>query len=145
MHSSLRTLAIASAAAIIAGAFLPSVRVPIFGDASLYEYWQGGALAVVACAALAIGAAVMRVARPLPILGIGALFFIVRAGMRVKAGVGSSGGGERSAVRDFMTGLAAAAELTWGYWVLVVGAALLVVAGVLLQQRRDDEPHVTRT
>ena len=137
MRSNLRTLAIASAAVTIAGAFLPAVRVPIFGTQSLYEFWQAPALAVVIFGALALGCAAMRIARPLPILGIGALFFIVRAGLRVRSGAGG-GGGERGAIGEFMTGLGAAVELTWGYWVLVVGATLLVVAGVLLQQRRDD-------
>lgn len=136
MRSPFRTLAIASAALVVAGAFLPAVRVPLFGTASLYEYWQGGAIAVVVLGALALVATMMRSARPIPILGVAALFFVVRAGMRLHSGGESRGG---SAVREIMTGLGAAAELTWGYWVLVCAAVLLVVAGVLLQQRRADD------
>ena len=131
MRSEYRTLAIVSATLTVASVFLPAVRVPLFGTMSFYEYWQLGAIAVAVLGALALGATIMRSARPIPILGVAALFFIARAAMRLHQGGGRRGG---SAVREIMTGLAASAELTWGYYVLCVAAVALVVAGVLMQQ-----------
>jgi hypothetical protein len=136
-------VALAGAALLAVGVFMPAVRVPKRGNMTLMDLESAGVIVLV-LAAVAAGIALIGWTRHVIWPGIAALgllgYTYQRANAEIaqaRARLDSGGIGEDplGAVRDLA---ASNSELEYGWAVLAVAALILVVAGALAWRLREE-------
>lgn len=138
-----RTIAFVGAAMLIFGVFLPLFTVPFFGSVTYFENSRGAAWLLIALALVAAALAGTGRTRYVAFVGLAALGVMlgtfIRARARLEQMRDELGDGLRG---DLLRAIAdqAAESVTpqWGWAVLVLGAAMLVFAGVAGWRRGAD-------
>jgi hypothetical protein len=140
----IRIMALVGAAVLAAGVFLPVIRVPKTGSMTLMDLESAGVIVLV-LAGLAAGIALLGWTRHVVWPGLAALALLGYAYQRTNAQIAQSrarlGGGigedPLAAVRDLA---ASNTKLEYGWGVLAIAAAIVVVAGVLAWRVKGSPP-----
>lgn len=130
-----RTIAMIGAAMLLFGVFLPLFTVPFFGSVTYFENSRGAALVLMA---LGVGAAALAGTgrtRYAALVGLAALGVMVGTFIRARARLEEMREGLGDGLRgDLLRAIAdrAADAVTpqWGWAVLVLGAFMLIYAGI---------------
>lgn len=139
-----RILSIIGAGLLLAGLFMPVVSVPLFGSMSLVQYNSNDALVI---ALLSAGTFILTGTRRTQLVlwtGIGALAMLAYSFVRLQSQMSEL----RSRIESELSGtafgsLAEAAlgsvQVRWGWGILVLGAALIIWAGIQAWRERRSE------
>src|SRR2546421_4947893 len=129
-----RILGIAGSALLIIGIFLPIVTVMGLISLSYFDSIRmapGQSITGIAILLLGIIGLVFALTnrfRLLLIPGVLSLGILVLDFFRLKSAMGNAGGGEGGELADSM---ASSVSIGWGFFVLAIGAIVLIVAGVM--------------
>jgi hypothetical protein len=117
-----RNVAVAGALLLFAGAFAPIASLPVVGDVSFLTYGKSVALFVLAMALLGSALAYAGHMRLVLWPGLGALAMLGFKFYRLQSGVDG------------------AAQVQWGWAVLLLGALLMIWAGVAARRQLAEAP-----
>jgi hypothetical protein len=123
-----------AAVVMAVGAFCPIVHLPIVGSINYVMGGRGDGVYIVGCSAAIIGLVVFGYRRTSGIVGIGALFIIMRALVGFSAALSKSRAELAEDTGPFgglSNLLANSVGLEWG-WLLLVGGALAVTVMAML-------------
>jgi hypothetical protein len=140
----IRVMALAGAAVMAAGVFLPVIRVPKRGNMTLMDLESAGTIVLV-LAGIAAGIALIGWTRHVVWPGIASLALLGYAYQRTNAEIAQSkvrlGGGlgedPLAALRDLA---ASNSKLEYGWSVLAIAALVILAAGVLAWRAKDPPP-----
>ena len=138
-----RTIAMIGAVLILLGVFMPLFTVPFFGSVTYFENSRAAAWVLIALALAAAALAGTGRTRYVAFAGLAALGVMVGTYVRARARLEEMREGLGDGLRgDLLRAIAdrAADAVTpqWGWAVLVLGAAMLVFAGISGWRRRSD-------
>jgi hypothetical protein len=139
------TLALAGAALLIVGVFLPIVSLPMVGSVNYFNNGQGNGVIVIALAAVAVGLAVTGKYKPVIFVGLASLALVTYTLFRLISGLNSARAEmEKSLAGNPFRGLGDAflssIQVQWGWLPLVAGSFLVMAAGLVAPEMlRDDQ------
>jgi hypothetical protein len=140
---STRLLVVAGAVIAIGGCFCPFASLPFVGDITYFLNGKGDGVWVVVISGVVGVMAMLNIVTP-AVLGsvlIGALLFSFEARLasavaRILQSVGQGRGTLLSGLGDM---LLRQVRIEWGFWVIALGAALMLLGGVLRLRERAVE------
>jgi hypothetical protein len=139
------SLALAGAALLVVGVFLPIVSLPIVGSVNYFNNGQGNGVIVIALAAVAVGLALTGKYRPVTFVGLASLVLVTYILFRLISGLSSARAEmEKSLAGNPFRGLGDAflssIQVQWGWLPLVAGSFLVMAAGLVAPEMlRDDQ------
>ena len=141
------TLALAGAALLVVGVFLPIVSMPIVGSINYFNNGRGDSIVVLALAAAAAALALTRKFRLVIVAGLASLALVTYTLFRLISGISSARAEmEKSMAGNPFKGLGDAflssIQVQWGWLPLVAGSFLVLAAGLVAPEmlKEDQTP-----
>lgn len=129
-------IAVLGAVLLMVGAFAPLISVPVVGSISYFANGKGDGVFVAGLGAVALLAALAGKYRILPVGGISALLLLGITYYRLQSGLSRARAAMEAELagnpfRGLADGMMQAVQIQWGFGVILIGALMLIAAGVM--------------
>jgi len=138
-----KTLALVGSALLFVGVFMPILSMPIVGSVNYFMNGKGDGVIIIVLALAAAGLAMAGRVRDVVWPGAAALAMLAYTFFRVQSGLSEM----RAQMHAELTGnpfrqiadaVVDSVQIQWGWAVLVLGALLVVYAGIAARRRSPD-------